>query len=292
MPKLESITKIPSLPTRPADSHKGTYGTVIVVGGCTTMIGAPALCASAALRSGAGLVKIAASLEVIPVAIGIEPSATGIILNQDPSDHVRRIDEADPNHQAILAIGPGMGLSKNTYELVIALLRGKRTIVLDADGLNLLAKHRSPRSTPGPPLILTPHPGEYARLAQALDLSSIVTRDEDRVMAASQLATRQQAIVVLKGAQTVVTDGQRVYINHTGNPALATAGTGDVLTGIMAGMIAQKMLPFDAAILSVYLHGLTADIWSERYGCSGLTARDLIGLFPETLHRHRTRDNT
>ncbi len=287
---LNLIKQPPDVPPRPAEAHKGTFGTVIVVGGCDTMMGAPALCATAALRSGVGLVKLAVPAAVLPVAIAIEPGATGVILGEDAQDSLCSLDEADPNHKAVLAVGPGMGHSQSSGELVDLLLRGSRRVVLDADGLNHLAKTAQARPLPGSDLIMTPHPGEFARLAKPLGITIDPNNPATRPDAAAQLAVVHQAVVVLKGKNTIVTDGENLYVNETGNPALATAGSGDVLTGLIASLIAQGMALFDAATLGVYLHGLTADSWAKHHGPSGLIARDLTDLIPETMNERRKAD--
>lgn len=287
MVDLRVIETIPPVPPRPDDAHKGTFGTVIVVGGCATIMGAPALCASGALRSGAGLVRIAASGSVLPVAIGIEPGATGVVLGDDVSGAIYSIEQADPQHKAVLAVGPGMGRSEPSGRLVSELLVGTRTIVLDADGLNQWAASNQRRPRPGPSLVMTPHPGEFVALAQGLGITASPTRPDQRRVAASQLARAHDAVVVLKGHHTVVSDGQRVYVNRSGNPALATAGSGDVLTGAIAALIAQGMAAFAAAVLGVYLHGVAADVWAAQHGPSGLTARDLADHLPEAFNRHR-----
>jgi len=289
MSNLSTVTLVPACPPRPHDAHKGTFGTVIVVGGSTTMIGAPALTAAAALRSGAGLVKIASPAGVLTAALTIEPSATGIIIGDDLPTTLHQFDRADPQREAILAVGPGLGQSDDATALVEALLLGKRKVVLDADGLNalaaLLAMNKPMRAKL--PLILTPHPGEFRRLADALKINAGPTDPATRPAAAAALAAAMNAIVVLKGQRTVVTDGRRSYINTTGNPALATAGPGDVLTGLTAALLAQRVPPFDAAVLAVYLHGLAADMWANLHGTSGLTARDLITLLPDAFNQHR-----
>lgn len=282
------VDRPPPAPDRPADAHKGTFGTVIVVGGCETMMGAPAICASAALRGGAGLVKIAAPAAVVPTALAIEPCATGIILGSDVQDNLCSLAGADPEHRAVLAVGPGMGPSDDARELVMELLRGKRTVVLDADGLNHLAATGQARPTPGPDLVMTPHPGEFARLAKPLGITASPADPSTRPDAAAQLSLAHRAVVVLKGPRTVVTDGKHLYVNATaGNPAMATAGSGDVLTGLIASLIAQGMKPLDAAVLGVYLHGLAGDLWRENNGPSGLTARDLTDLLPKAFQQHR-----
>ncbi|MBH06772.1 MAG: NAD(P)H-hydrate dehydratase [Phycisphaeraceae bacterium] len=296
---MQVIDKIPPPPRRPASSHKGTFGTVIVIGGSPTMVGAPALAATAALRAGAGLAKIAAPPQVIPFALAIEPSATGIELLStiEQAKAVSILDIADPQQRAVLAIGPGMGTTDRSLQLpfILALFQGPRPVVLDADGLNLLAgtgvppPNLKPQHARDPllPIVMTPHLGEFQRLAQPLGIRDDPTDHATRPAAAAKLASFYHAVVVLKGQNTVVTDGQRQFINQTGNAALATAGTGDVLTGIIAALIAQGMTPFDASVLGIHLHGRAADRWCEDHGPSGLTARDLAARLPEAMHEQR-----
>ena len=277
MPDLEPITEPPPLPERPADGHKGTFGTVIVVGGCATMLGAPAFVAGAALRSGAGLAKIAIDEALVPHVLTIEPSATGIALAGAAANRSEQITGAVADHHAVLALGPGLGDAAGLETLVTSLLAMPwRAVLLDADGLNTVA-HSGYRHPPeGCPLVLTPHPGEFRRLAKPAGITADPTDPAQRQDAAAALAAYHRAVVVLKGQHSVVTDAQRVYVNQTGNPALATAGTGDVLTGLIAGLLAQGMLPFDAASLGCHLHGAAADRWAEQYGTLGMTATTLI----------------
>jgi ADP-dependent NAD(P)H-hydrate dehydratase len=297
---LTIIDSPPTPPSRPADGHKGTFGTVMVVGGSPTMMGAPALCAKAAFRSGAGLVKIVTDPSVLPTAIAIEPGVTGILLQDDPASSLTAIDLVDPDHQAVLAIGPGLGQSDTAVQLVSMLLQSKRKTVLDADGLNVLpavieqtdlSGDKSLSQLAGQGLILTPHPGEFSRLAKWLGIKESPTDPEMRPAAAAALARKfgdhGQAVVVLKGKQTVVTDGRQAYINQTGNPALATAGSGDVLTGCIAALLAAGMNLFDAASLGVYLHGYAADLWAQEFGPSGLSAMDLASLLPDAFQMAR-----
>lgn len=289
MPDLQPITRLPNPPARPVDGHKGTFGTVIVVGGCPTMFGAPALCAGAVLRAGAGLVKVAADAALIPHVLTIEPSATGIALAGSAAQRVAQIESASPDHAAVLAVGPGLGEADDLDALIPALLALPwRGIVLDADGLNAVARlgYRHPKNAC--PLVLTPHPGEFRRLAEPAKITADPTDLEQRPRAAAELAAFHHGVVVLKGQHTAVTDACRLYLNTTGNPALATAGTGDVLTGLIAGLLAQHMPPLDAATLATHLHGRAADQWAERYGPSSLTARDLLTLLPAALHSVRS----
>jgi len=283
---LETISAVPDPPPRPDDAHKGTFGTVIVVGGSATMPGAPAIAARAAFRAGAGLVKLAAPPQVLATAIAIEPGATGIALGTSGGDaHQQRqaIDHADPQQRAVLAVGPGLSTSDGAGRLVDTLLRTPRAMVLDADGLNLLARSTHRHRSGEQPLVLTPHPGEYARLAQRLGLGHDATDAAQRPAAAAALAHAHRAVVVLKGRRTVVTDGRAVYVNETGNPALATAGSGDVLTGLLAALIAQGMAALDAAILAVHAHGAAADLWAGEHGRRGMLARELADLLPAAL---------
>ena len=163
-------------------------------------------------------------------------------------------------------------------------------MVLDADGLNLLAASGRILGTQNPrpkDLVLTPHPGEFARLAAPLGIPQRPRSDRDRGSAAAALARAHGAVVVLKGRGTAVSDGDRLYMNTTGNPAMATAGSGDVLTGLIAALLAQGLGGFEAAVLGTYLHGFAGDLWEQEHGPSGLTARDLAALLPAAVHRHR-----
>ncbi len=275
----------PPPPQRPADAHKGTFGTVVVLGGSPTMIGAPALAAHAALRSGVGLVKIAAPVDVLPFAIEIEPSATGILLadGRDPATVEVFFEGLDA--RVVFAVGPGMGTGVEQEAWVRTMVQSGHRLVLDADGLNNLA------NMPDPPRadqwVLTPHPGEFRKLAEAAALAADPIDPEKREEAAALLARHHHAVVVLKGKNSVVHDGRRSYVNDTGNPAMATAGSGDVLTGLIASLMAQGMETFDAAVLGVYLHGKAADLWAAQHGQAGLTAQDLADTLPDALNEHR-----
>lgn len=316
------ITTLPDLPVRPQTGHKGTFGTVIILGGSPAptpapapgncgngatgatpagnlheplfMPGAPALCARAAFRAGAGLVKIMAGEQVLTVALTIEPGATGVLLPADASQVNVLLDRIDPQGSAILAIGPGLGQSNQAARYVAALLNNPRQLVLDADALNLLAAIRTrdekdrqqasdSKKASRKLNILTPHPGEFARLAAAVKLEVNLDDDAGRAAAATALARAYRAIVVLKGHHSVVSDGTRWYVNNTGNAAMATAGSGDVLTGIIASLAAQNMPPFDAAVLGTYLHGKAGDAWAARHGRTGMLARELADHLPEVM---------
>lgn len=276
---LEWIEQLPALPPRPADGHKGTFGTVVVVGGSPLMIGAPALTATAALRSGAGLVKIAASAEVCRAVTEIQPSATGLALEN--------LAGLRDDGKSVLAVGPGWGSGGGGGEavdaLLVKLLDWPNAMVIDADGLNALARHGGVGRPAGLPWVLTPHPGEFRRLAEAFGVDGDPTDAEQRPTAATALARATGAVVVLKGRHTIVTDGRRAYRNETGNAVLATAGTGDVLTGLLAGLIAQGAAAFDAAVNAVNLHGQAADDWATSHGDRGMLAMELADGLPGAI---------
>lgn len=286
---LSRLTRVfaPAAPlTRTADSHKGSFGTVCVIGGSSTMYGAPILTARAALRSGAGLVRLATSPERLPGLLTMLSSATGIALPEKMSG--KRIAEWFAEHgdeHTVFAVGPGLGRSDEANLLVRESWQQPRPLVLDADGLNVLSSLIASESLSirTSETILTPHPGEFRRLARHLEIEADPTHPDERPAAATALARRLGAVVVLKGHRTIVSNRQSYYQNETGNPALATGGTGDVLTGVIAGLLAQGMRPFDAATLGVYLHGLAGDLWSQRHGDRGLLADELADLLPEAF---------
>ncbi|MEM7682477.1 MAG: NAD(P)H-hydrate dehydratase [Planctomycetota bacterium] len=287
---IQLHSAVPDPPPRPEDAHKGTFGTVIVVGGSETMIGAPAIAARGALRAGVGLVKLAMPGRVLPFGLTIEPSATGVPLPAAPEQMVDAIEKADPKRQAVLAVGPGLGTGEAAGEMLMALLSHGRRIVLDADAITLLAQRNRPPNNPAE-LVMTPHPGEFDRLAQALGMSLDPYDPEFRPGAAQEMARRCRCVVLLKGKHSVATNGDAVYINTSGNAALATAGTGDVLTGVIAALMARGMSAMDAASLGAYAHGSAADRWAEKRGPSGLLARELADLVAGALYERTQADS-
>jgi NAD(P)H-hydrate epimerase len=280
---MQTITAIPPLRPRTADSHKGTYGHVLVVAGSRGMAGAAALTGLAALRSGAGLVRVACPLEVQPTVAGFDPSFMTWPLPQTSSgavDGSASWYELLPlTHDAnVIAAGPGLGRSKGVHDLVCELLRHTtKPLVLDADALNTFAPLKScggALKTHPAAIIATPHPGEAARL---LGLS---TADVQRDRIGSALAIRAHmpvgSVVILKGHETVVTDGESLYVNTSGNPGMATGGCGDVLTGVVSAFLAQGYSPIDAAVLSTYVHGLAGDMARDDSGLTGMIASDIV----------------
>ena len=289
---IKNIKKIPRLPCRKVDSHKGDFGRVLIIGGSRGMIGAPALAASAALRSGSGLVKMALPKSIQLTTAALEPCATSLALPDTPSGTfsaaaIPKILAAAQAHD-VIAIGPGLDQSPALVKLLAALIAlPKKPIVIDADGLNNLAKIKGwPKKTreKRANLVLTPHPGEAKRLWTSLSKSAYPT---DRRAAALGLARASGQTIVLKGAGTIVTDGSRLYKNTTGNPGLATAGAGDVLTGIIAALIGQHLDLFYSAVLGTYLHGRAADLAAEMVGQVSLIASDLLEVLPDAFRQTR-----
>jgi ADP-dependent NAD(P)H-hydrate dehydratase len=282
----ERIETVPTLPPRPRDSNKGRFGSVLVVAGSRGMAGAAALCGAAALRSGAGLVRIATPAEVQPTVASFEPSYMTYPLPCDENGLIQ-LTTAQPilerlvKTASVIAVGPGLGQSDDIRQLVRFLISAAgKPLVIDADGLNALAGQTDLLSGLSHPVIVTPHPGEFARLIGA----QIAEVQSDRIGRATRMAALSESlVVVLKGAGTVVTDGARYYINTTGNPGMATGGTGDVLTGVIAALLAQNLSPFEAAQIGVFIHGLAGDIARDQNGEIGMIAGDLIDALPDAF---------
>jgi NAD(P)H-hydrate epimerase len=250
------------------------------------MAGAAGLCGASALRSGAGLVRVATSAEVQPVVAGFEPCYMTYPLPCDEDGLIdlgrsRPILERLIPTASLVAVGPGLGQSDGVRGLIRFLIsETDRPLVIDADGLNALAAQRELLEGLGRPVILTPHPGEFARLS-GKDVAEV---QSDRVSHAAALAAvSEPLIVVLKGAGTVVTDGHRCYVNATGNPGMATGGTGDVLTGVIAALLAQHLPAFEAAQLGVFIHGLAGDIARDHHGEVGMIAGDMVDALPDAF---------
>jgi len=279
---------LPRLPPRRPDAHKGDFGVALIVGGSRGMAGAVALAGMAALRGGAGRVRLAVPDGVLDTVAGFEPSYMTAPLPSDAAGQIAsgafdRIVELAES-ATVVACGPGLGRSLELDHLVVRLYREiAKPMVFDADALNALATEPEMLVHPGGPRILTPHPGEFARLIDGK------LAPELRAEAAVQLAARCGIVVVLKGHRTLVTDGARRAINATGNPGMATGGTGDVLTGLIAALACQHLEAFDAARLAVHLHGLAGDLAAEELGEVSLVASDLILFLPDAFCDTMTR---
>lgn len=273
------------VPRREPDAHKGDAGRVMVAGGSTGLTGAPAMAARAAARMGAGLVHVAvpASLHATMEGLVLEPMSVPLAedgcgtLGREAAGQVLEAMRARPCH--VVAVGPGLGRHPGAVEFVSALVSSSPfPVVLDADALWALARAGDMATEPAAPLVLTPHPGELSHLLG----ESVADIQRDRVAAARGAAQRFRAIVVLKGARTVTAhpDGSAV-INPTGNPGMASGGMGDVLTGAVAGLVAQGIPLLEAAVAGVYVHGLAADLVAGDRGCeAGLLASDVIEALP------------
>lgn len=279
------------LPPRSSSSHKGTYGRVLVVAGSTGMTGAAALASEAALRAGAGLVTLATPKHLNPILEGLLPEVMTLPLPETVSGSlstsaISAILEFAEKTQSVLAIGPGLSQHPDTVALVHQLVRENQEqglgtrLVVDADGLNALAQAPEIISLLDKAAVLTPHPGEMARLTN----TPVSTLEKDRIRTAQQFASNSGVTLVFKGAPTVTgfPNGD-VWINSTGNPGMATGGMGDVLTGIIVGLMAQGISSEKAAALGVYIHGLAADRAAEALGMHGLLASDVLKAVPAAI---------
>lgn len=264
----------PPLPDRPDNGNKGTFGRVLVVGGHGEMIGAPVLAGTAALRGGAGLVQLAVDRTILPACLSITPELIGLALPARGlcDELLAAAEKAD-----VIALGPGLGQSAAAKRIVAALIRLAKPMVIDADALNILAAGEAwPRSFKAH-AVLTPHPGEMKRLSRLFGAAEIPTDDAGRSTLARRAAEAFGQVVVLKGQRTVIADGRAVHVNPTGDSSLAKAGTGDVLTGLLASLIAQGMKPIYAARAACWLHGKAGELAGAELGQRGVLARDVIG---------------
>lgn len=282
---MQTITQIPKLQPRKADAHKGDFGKVLIVAGSVGMTGAAAIAGRAALRAGAGLVRVAVPQSVLPIVAAVEPCFTTAALADDAKGCIsnRAIGTvlAQAAQNDVVAFGPGVGIARGVKSVLEALLaRDGLRLVIDADGLNNLAKIKDWPAANRTNLILTPHPGEMKRLWQGLFRE---TMPGGRIEITGQFAEKTRTIVCLKGAGTVVADGQKAYVNTTGNPGMATAGSGDVLTGVIAALCGQGLDNFNAAVLGVYIHGLAGDIAAQKLGQISIMATDILEALPDAF---------
>ena len=262
------------------------FGRVLLIAGSRGMTGAAILCGSAALRGGAGLVQMAVPGEVLATVAAGNPCYLTSPFPQDMRGRLSAAAADDLAHVAstwsdVVAVGPGLGLSEAIPRLMAALFqRANKPLVVDADGLNALARLSAEEWRPRRhPAVLTPHPGEFARLTNK---PADAVRDR-REELATAYAAQHEVVLVLKGHRTVVTDGDRLYRNETGNPGMSTGGTGDVLTGLIAALIGQKLKPFEAAVLGVWAHGRAGDLAAQDLGQAALIATDLLDYLPRAL---------
>lgn len=286
MPNLV-LCGLPALPERPADGHKGTFGKVALLGGSVGLSGAICLASVAALRSGSGLVTaciprsiqlLVAAHEPCVMTLGLPDDITGLL------PPTTQLIEDILDHRDAVGVGPGLGRSPAAAAWTAALLRASHCpLVLDADTLQPeLPEHlRQSRSIP---CVITPHPGEFARLT-GRGVSEI---EAARERLAAEFARDHNVVVVLKGHRTVVTDGTRWFLNTTGNSGMATGGSGDVLTGILTSLLGQQLPAFEAAVIAAHVHGLAGDAAAARFTPRAMIASDLIACLPDAWRSLQT----
>lgn len=267
------------LPEREADTHKGNYGKILLLCGSRGYTGAAALAAMGALRSGAGLVYLAVpdciyTIEAVkltePVVLPL-PDEEGTYATSS----VKEIKTLLQGKDAVL-VGPGVGQSSGVESVVRTVLEVfQGPVVLDADGINVLAKHKDVLRSRTYPTILTPHDGEFLRFGGIFK--------ENRVASAISFAQEYGIILLLKGHETIITDGLTTYLNPTGNPGMSTGGSGDVLAGIIVSLLGQKLAPLEAAACAAWLHGAAGDICANTIGQYGMLPSDMLDVLPRLL---------
>ena len=279
MKELNHEKVLSILPDRDDFAHKGDFGKILLLCGSRGYTGAAALAAMGALRSGAGLVFLGVpesiyAIEAVKLTESIVfplPDENGMLSGAA----VPQILERLPRMDAVL-IGPGLGQSAGTLAAVKAVLEGfDGPVVVDADGINILAAHKDILRGRAVSTILTPHDGEFARLGGVVG--------NDRAAAAENMARQLGCIMLLKGHETVITDGVETYINHTGNPGMAVGGSGDVLAGILVSLLGQGIAPLDAAACGAWLHGAAGDLCAARMGQCGMLPGDMVSALPRLL---------
>lgn len=259
------------LKKRDVDSHKGTYGKIGIIAGSKGMTGSAYLACTSALRTGSGLVYNVVPKDILDIMTikYIEPIAKSF-------DNLNSMLEFLQNLSAI-CIGPGIGTQKEAEEILKVVLNLEKPILIDADGINLLSKNLEILKSRTHSTIITPHTVEFSRLT-GLSSSYI---NENRLESAKKFASKYNVILVLKGNQTIVTSKYATYINKTGNPGMATAGSGDVLSGIITSLLGRNIEPFDAAKLGVFIHGMAGDFAAEELSMDSMIASDII----KNLHK-------
>ena len=279
MKKLTHQDVLNILPDRSPDSHKGDYGKILLLCGSRGYTGAAALAAMGALRSGAGLVYLGVpesiyAIEAVkltePVVFPL-PDQCGML----SADALAQLSDMLPRMDAVL-IGPGLGISEGTSQIVQYILKeAKCPVVLDADGISIAASHKDILRERTSATVLTPHAGEFSRLTGTIPT--------DRVSNAKDAARDMNVIMVLKGHETVITDGKCCYINNTGNPGMAVGGSGDVLAGVIVSLLGQGVDPLQSAACGVWLHGAAGDVCAESIGQYGMLPGDMLNVLPRLL---------
>lgn len=284
-------------PKRESDAHKGIFGTVLVISGSNSMRGAAAFAALGALRSGAGLVKVASVPRCIDTVSVLAPEATYVELNCDSNgfmvfdERAKELLTDSMKKSTAVVIGSGMGVTEETKELLRFVVSNSFCpVIIDADGINCIAEDIEILVNRKSEVILTPHPGEMARLLNC-DTESI---NENRIMVAEKYAEKHGVTVVLKGAGTIISDKFNTAANHTGNAGMSRGGSGDILSGIIGSAVAQGFSPYDAACAGVYMHGLAGDSAAKKYGQEAMLPRDIIDCLSDafrTLKEKQSRSS-
>lgn len=267
------------LPDRSPDSHKGDYGKILLLCGSRGYTGAAALAAMGALRSGAGLVYLGVPESIYAIeAVKLTEPVVFPLPDQYgklSTDALAQLGDMLPRMDAVL-IGPGLGISEGTSQIVQYILKeAKCPVVLDADGISIAASHKDILRERTSATVLTPHAGEFSRLTGTIPT--------DRVSNAKDAARDMNVIMVLKGHETVITDGKCCYINNTGNPGMAVGGSGDVLAGVIVSLLGQGVDPLQSAACGVWLHGAAGDICAESIGQYGMLPGDMLNVLPRLL---------
>ena len=279
MKKLNHTDVLSLLPDRPAWGHKGTFGKILLLCGSRGFTGAAYLAAMGALRTGAGLTFLGVPESIYAIeAIKLNEPVVFPLPDQDGKlsrESIPEILNRLPNMDAVL-IGPGLGQSEDAFLVVKAVLENAQCpVVLDADGINVLSQHRDILRGRTCPTILTPHGGEFARLGGVIG--------EDRMVSARETARDLGCILLLKGHETCITDGERDYLNTTGNPGMAVGGSGDVLAGILVSLLGQHIPPLEAAAIGAWLHGAAGDLCARELGQYGMLPTDMLDKLPRLL---------
>ena len=283
---MTEIKNIPTLPPREPSSHKGNYGRLLILAGSKGMVGAACLSTMAALRSGVGLVTLGIPNSLMPIASTKLTCAMvhGFSETKEQTFSMRAIDEIleFSQNMDIVAIGPGISRQHETKKMICALIPQLQCpIVLDADALIAISENVNILKRRKFESILTPHPGEFSSLLHQ-PWSSI---EKQKRTFAAQFCLDYNCTIVLKCNPSIVTNGSWYYFNTTGNPGMATGGSGDVLTGIIAALLAQKLSSQDATILGTWIHGLAGDLASKKYGQISMIASDIIEMLPQAFKK-------
>ncbi len=290
------VKSLPKLIPRKKNTHKGSYGRVLVLAGSPGMTGAAYLCCKAALKSGSGLVTLG-----VPKSLNFVMETKLTCVMTHPLPETKALTLSNKGREEILklcekhdvvALGPGLSQQPETKKLILWMIKTiNRSIVIDADGINALTGNLHILYKIKKNVVLTPHPGEMSRL---INLDSAKDVQKKRIDIATkfvksihkQLGKERDFVLVLKGDKTIVANYNKVYINHTGNPGMATAGAGDILTGIIISLIGQGFNVFDASQLGVYIHGLAGDIASKKKGEVSMIASDILDFLPDAFIRY------